>query len=101
MKKGRFLLAKSIATSDSFNYSFTFPKLYITTTGVFEIRFQVFYLCDGLAIECRGLNESIIVNINDTPYVYDFDQLTNNPTWVQKIIRYDATPAVEMNVTKK
>lgn len=84
---------------DPYSYNFTFPTINLTRTSVYEISFQLFYLCDNTETECRNIQESISVKINQLEKVYRFDDLANNPTWIEKKILYYSKSG-ELNVNK-
>lgn len=89
---------KNIATGLPYNYSITFPKIPVNELDyVYEISFWLFYLCDGFADDCRSIDESITVRVNEIERIYQYDELINNPTWAKKSIKYSPTTE-EINV---
>lgn len=90
--------SRSSPDGDPYSYNFTLPEINVGP-GIYEINYQLFYLCDGVESDCRNVNDKITITINERVDVYDFDQLTNNPTWVKKtIIHTSYWPAIQFVV---
>ena len=99
INKGRFLHAKNIAAGGPYNNNFSFPIINLPEPGVYEISYYVFYICDGAAADCRNMNDTITVRINEVITKYEYDELVNNPTWVKKTLKYTALDT-QLNVKK-
>lgn len=85
------MYGRNSALGTPYNYTFTFPPLLTENKhGVYEINFYIYYLCDGLESDCRNMDESISMRINELEVVYGYEELIDNPTWAEKKILYDS-----------
>jgi hypothetical protein len=97
---GRFLHSRAAIVGTPYNYVFTFPKINIETSGLYEISFYVFYSCGASVANCQNANEVIILTVNEQETVYDYAELSNNLPWVKKQLRFNLeTQDLEIKVT--
>lgn len=82
--------AKNSASGGPYSYNFSLPVI-DASQAMYQINYQVFYLCDGTEADCRSIGDSITLSVNELSNTHEFDELTDQPTWVKKTIMYQNT----------